>query len=206
MMLSIEKSADKTFSALNGSRMKIADNYLALKAYCVASKGKWNLYRGRASLLSVGDACVSIGMLGDKAHSATGITMGRKSITTPFSGKRITGGGAARRINGLVNEYTKTITTVRNRWPFGLGKYLLIQIQSAMQNKGCLEVSQIQGRNQVFLNGRSIGLTTRLNDFRSLSIGMKDYEAQIAQLTAQLATKKKRAGNVQVKPPQWQGN
>jgi len=209
MMLSIERSADRTFATLNSNRMKIADNYLALKAYCVAAKQKWKRYRTQVNsgnLLSVGDVCVTIGKLGSVVHSAPGVTMGAKSIKAPFSGKRVVGAGAAKRINGLVNEYTQTITTVRNRWPFGLGKYLLIQVQSAMQNKGCLEVSQIRGRNQVFVNARSVGLTSRLNDLRSLSVDMKRYESTIAQLTAQLAAKRKRVGNVQAKPPQWQGN
>merc|ERR1712097_39023 len=101
-----------------------------------------------------------------------------------FSGKKIKGAGAVKRINGVV---------VRNRWPFGIGKYLLARLEASMQGRGCLEVSKIGAGQAVFINARAVGLTNKLNDFRSLAVGRKTYEANLAKLTQRLAKKKKRS-------------
>merc|ERR1719199_899771 len=208
----IERAADKVFAAVNGNRQKIADNYLSLKAYCVAARFKWNDYRRKAKqpLVSIGDLCVTLGgMSRIVPKAAPGIGLGRKTILPLFGGKVIKGAGAVKKINGLVNEYMQTVTTVRNRWPFGIGKYLLARLEASMQGRGCLEVSKV-GRNQaVFINARAVGLSNRLNDFRSLSVAMGTYEAVLAKLTAALAKKVNKArkrARVNVSPPEWQGN
>jgi len=208
----IERAADKVFAAVNGNRQKIADNYLSLKAYCVAARFKWNDYRKKAKqpLVSIGDLCVTLGgMSRIVPKAAPGIGLGRKTILPLFGGKVIKGAGAVKKINGLVNEYMQTVTTVRNRWPFGIGKYLLARLEASMQGRGCLEVSKV-GRNQaVFINARAVGLSNRLNDFRSLSVAMGTYEAVLAKLTAALAKKVNKArarARVSVTPPEWQGN
>merc|ERR1711881_420799 len=208
----IERAADKVFAAVNGNHQKIADNYLSLKAYCVAARFKWNDYRRKAKqpLVSIGDLCVPLGgMSRIVPKAAPGIGLGRKTILPLFGGKVIKGAGAVKKINGLVNEYMQTVTTVRNRWPFGIGKYLLARLEASMQGRGCLEVSKV-GRNQaVFINARAVGLSNRLNDFRSLSVAMGTYEAVLAKLTAALAKKVNKArarARVSVSPPEWQGN
>merc|ERR1711881_777724 len=208
----IERAADKVFAAVNGNRQKIADNYLSLKAYCVAARFKWNDYRRKAKqpLVSIGDLCVTLGgMSRIVPKAAPGIGLGRKTILPLFGGKVIKGAGAVKKINGLVNEYMQTVTPVRNRWPFGIGKYLLARLEASMQGRGCLEVSKV-GRNQaVFINARAVGLSNRLNDFRSLSVAMGTYEAVLAKLTAALAKKVNKArarARVSVSPPEWQGN
>merc|ERR1711881_215782 len=63
MSTSIERAADKVFATVNGGRQKIADNYLSLKAYCVAAKFKWQAYRRKAKqpLVSIGDLCATLG-------------------------------------------------------------------------------------------------------------------------------------------------
>merc|ERR1712146_645322 len=199
---SIERAADKVFKTVNGGRQKIADNYLSLKAYCVASKFKWMGYRKKAKqpLVSIGDLCATLGGMANLvAKPSPGIGMGRKTIRTLFSGKKIKGAGAVKRINGLVDEYMKTVVVVRNRWPFGIGKYLLAR----------LEVSKIGAGQAVFINARAVGLTNKLNDFRSLAVGMKTYEANLAKLTQRLAKKKKRSRKrkgLSVSPPEWNGN
>lgn len=207
---SIERAADEAFTALSGNRMKIADNYLALKAYCVASLSKWETYYKTVGpkLSSVGDICTTVAKQPLETSSAPGVGMGNKKMKTIFSGKVIKGSAVAKRINSLVNEYVQTALTVRNRWPFGIGKYFLGQLQAAMQDKGCLEVSTVGGLNQVFINARAVGLTSRLRDFRGLGIGMPAYERALAQLTAQLAAAKKAEKEImmQVKPPQWNGD
>merc|ERR1711924_1172 len=112
-----------------------------------------------------------------------GIAMGLKTLKPLFGGKIIKGKGAVKRINGLVDEYMKTVVTVRNRWPFGIGKYLLARLEASMQGRGCLEVSKIGAGQAVFVNARAVGLTNRLNDFRSLAVGMKVYESTLSRLT-----------------------
>merc|ERR1712054_142162 len=208
---SIERAADKVFKTVNGGRQKIADNYLSLKAYCVASKYKWMGYRKKAKqpLVSIGDLCATLGGMANLvAKPSPGIGMGRKTIRTLFSGKKIKGAGAVKRINGLVDEYMKTVVVVRNRWPFGIGKYLLARLEASMQGRGCLEVSKIGAGQAVFINARAVGLTNKLNDFRSLAVGMKTYQATLAKLTQNLAKRKKPSKNrrkIRVGPPEWNG-
>merc|ERR1712072_1279933 len=202
MSASIERAADKVFATVNGGRQKIADNYLSLKAYCVSAKFKWQAYRKKAKqpLVSIGDLCATLGGMANLVPRASpGIGMGRKNIKPLFGGKII---------KGLVDEYMKTVVTVCNRWPFGIGKYLLARLEASMQGRGCLEVSKI-GRNQaVFINARAVGLSNRLNDFRSLSVGMKVYESTLSRLTQRLAKRKKPSKKrraLAVSPPEWDG-
>merc|ERR1711988_1187217 len=208
---SIERAADKVFKTVNGGRQKIADNYLSLKAYCVASKFKWQAYRRKAKqpLVSIGDLCATLGGMANLVPKASpGIGMGLKNIKPLFGGKIIKGKGAVKRINGLVDEYMKTVVMVRNRWPFGIGKYLLARFEASMQGRGCLEVSKIGAGQAVFINARAVGLTNKLNDFRSLAVGMKTYEANLAKLTQNLAKRKKpskKRRKMRVGPPEWNG-
>jgi hypothetical protein len=211
MSTSIERAADKVFATVNGGRQKIADNYLSLKAYCVSAKFKWQAYRKKAKqpLVSIGDLCATLGGMANLVPRASpGIGMGRKNIKPLFGGKIIKGKGAVKRINGLVDEYMKTVVTVRNRWPFGIGKYLLARLEASMQGRGCLEVSKIGAGQAVFVNARAVGLTNRLNDFRSLAVGMKVYESTLSRLTQRLAKRKKPSKKrraLAVSPPEWDG-
>lgn len=211
MSTAIERAADKVFKTVNGGRQKIADNYLSLKAYCVSAKYKWMGYRKKAKqpLVSIGDMCATLGGMANLvAKPSPGIGMGRKNIQPLFGGKIIKGKGAVKRINGLVDEYMKTVVVVRNRWPFGIGKYLLARLEASMQGRGCLEVSKIGAGQAVFINARAVGLTNRLNDFRSLAVGMKTYQATLAKLTQNLAKRKKpskKRRKMRVGPPEWNG-
>ena len=73
-------------------------------------------------------------------------------------------------------------------------------------------MDKVEGKsgNFVFLNGHSVGLSNKLNDFESLAVRMNKYEAGLAKLTASLSGKvhhliaKKKLE--MVKPPEWQGN
>merc|ERR1712072_1154983 len=114
----LKRAADKVFATVNGGRQKIADNYLSLKAYCVSAKFKWQAYRKKAKqpLVSIGALCATLGGMANLVPRASpGIGMGRKNIKPLFGGKIIKGKGAVKRINGLVDEYMKTVVTVRNR-------------------------------------------------------------------------------------------
>merc|ERR1719197_1121172 len=180
---SVEEAADNVMKIMEGKRQKIADNYLSLKAYAVASADKVQDYvtkgQGRA-LSSVGDLLVVIGSMGPvKAKPAEGLGMGGSELPAIFSGDTIKVSNAVAAINGLVNEYTNACTQVRARWPMGLGKYLLDKLEESMTGKGVLQVDKVDGKagNFVFVNGRSVGLSNKLSDFSSLAARMTTYES-----------------------------
>merc|ERR1712167_139800 len=118
-----------------------------------------------------------------------GVGAGSKTIKSIFSGSNIKVGSSLTKINGLVNEYASVTNSARLRWPMGLGKYLLCRLEASMLKKGVLQVDKINGKkdNYVFVNGKAIGLSTKLNDFESLAVPMRKYEAALASLTAHLA-------------------
>merc|ERR1711939_1287837 len=208
---SVERAADNVMKIMEGKRQKIADNYLSLKAYAVASADKVDDYvqkgQGRA-LSSVGDLLQTIGSLGPvKAKPAEGLGMGGDVLPEIFSGKEIKVSNAVAAINGLVNEYMKECSQVRNRWPMGLGKYLLDKLEESMSGKGVLQVDKVEGKagNFVYINGRSVGLSNKLSDFASLASRMTTYESVLAKLTSKI-TAPKIHSKFEAKPPEWEGN
>merc|ERR1712159_887148 len=175
----IDRAADNVFKIVQEKRQKVADNYLSLKAYAVASADKVIDYRKKGkngrNLSSVGDLLQTVAALGAvKPPKAEGLGMGGKTIPTIFSDKRIKVGNAVAAINGLVNEYSTSCAQVRARWPMGLGKYLLDKLEESMLEKGVLQVDKVQGKagNFVYMNGRSVGLSNKLNDFAKLASRM----------------------------------
>merc|ERR1711959_382887 len=107
---SVERAADNVYKIIEGKRQKIADNYLSLKAYAVASADKVEdaVEKGAGSALSsIGDLLMTVGALGPvKAKPADGLGMGGTELAEPFSGKQVKVSGAVAAINGLNNEYT----------------------------------------------------------------------------------------------------
>merc|ERR1719352_689681 len=211
----VEHTADKLFKSIQGSHQKIADNYLSLKAYAVTAGDKLKDYviKGKGkNLSSLGDLLTTVaGLSSVKAQKAEGLGAGAKSIPAIFSAKKVKVKSMLTKINGLVNEYTGVINAVRARWPMGLGKYLLLKLEESMLTKGVLQVDKVSNHagNWVFLNGRAVGLSNKLNDFESLAVRMGHYEATLAKLTAALAGKKhKPAGKkpYSVPAPEWPGN
>merc|ERR1719456_68883 len=211
----VESAADNLFKTIQGSHQKIADNYLSLKAYAVTAGDKLKDYviKGKGkNLSSLGDLLTTVaGLSAVKAQKAEGLGAGAKSIPAIFSSKKVKVKAMLTKINGLVNEYTGVINAVRARWPMGLGKYLLLKLEESMLTKGVLQVDKVSNHagNWVFLNGRAVGLSNKLNDFESLAVRMGHYEATLAKLTAALAGKKhKPAGKkpYSVPAPEWPGN
>merc|ERR1719498_1505928 len=196
----VEATADKLFKTIQGSHQKIADNYLSLKAYAVTASDKTKAYiaKGKGKNLS---------SLGDILSTVSGLS----SVKAIFSSRNVKVANSVNKINGLVNEYTSVINGVRARWPMGLGKYLLMKFQESMLGKGVLQVDKgyNPAGNWVFINGRAVGLSNKLNDFETLACRMGHYAATLAKLTAALAGKKKKpAGKkpYRVSPPEWPGN
>merc|ERR1711959_290617 len=210
----IDRAADNVFKIVNGKRQKIADNYLSLKAYAVATADKVIDYRKKGkngrNLSSIGDLLQTVSALGAvKAPKAQGLGMGGNSIPTLFTAKKMKVPGAVAEINGLVNEYTTSCAQVRLRWQLGLGKYLLDKLEESMLDKGILQVDKVPGKagTFVYINGRSVGLSNKLNDFAKLASRMSMYESVLAKLTAKI-TVPKHAGAPKpfyAKPPEWQG-
>merc|ERR1711966_302263 len=164
----------------------------------------------RSNLASVGDLLQTVSAVSKvKPVKAEGVSEGSPTLKLIFSNKDVKalGKGAVSKINGLVNEYITTMAQVRDRWPMGLGKYLLAKLETAMQGTGALEVDKVSDKagNFVFVNGHSVGLSSKLSDFESLAVRMTTYEATLAKITGTLSGKK-GAGKAYVKPPEWQGN
>merc|ERR1711988_1211311 len=191
----VENMADNVFKVSQENRHQIAD-YL--------QKGK-----GR-NLSSVGDLLNTVaGMSTVKTEPAQGMGFGGDSLPLIFSGETIKVDNAVSKINGLVNEYIDTIGQVKERWPLGLGHYLIAKLEIAMSKAGALEVDKIEGKsgNYVFMNAHSVGLSSKLSDFEGLAVRMAAYEHTLASLTGKLP-KSKTAGEEETKvpPPEWEGN
>jgi len=208
----VDRSADEAFATIQADRQKIADNYLSLKAYAVSAADKVvdQLSKGQGRYLSsVGDLLQTVGALGAvKPRPSEGLGMGGDKVPTIFSGSSIKVPTGKAPINGLVNEYTDSCKQVRERWPMGLGKYLLDRLEVSMMGKGVLQVDKVPGKsgNFVYMNGGSVGLSSKLNDFASLAVSMSDYESALAHLTSKLTVGPHVPTKSYVKPPEWQGN
>merc|ERR1711924_368733 len=203
---------DEAFASIQADRQKIADNYLSLKAYAVSAADKVvdQLSKGQGRYLSsVGDLLQTVGSLGAvKPRPAEGLGMGGDKIPTIFSGSFLKVPTGKAPINGLVNEYTDAAKQVRERWPMGLGKYLLDRLEVSMMGKGVLQVDKVPGKsgNFVYLNGHSVGLSNKLSDFAALAARMTTYESVLAKLTSKLTVGPKTEATVSAKPPEWEGN
>jgi len=208
----VEHYADMAFKTISGDHQKIADNYLSLKAYAVTGSAKLGDYTAKGkgkNLSSLGDLLTSIAALSDvKPQPAEGLSAS-SSLSTPFSGSKVKVDNKVTKINYMVNEFVSSCNQVRMRWPMGLGKYLLLKLQSSMSGKGVLQVDKIDEKsgNFVFLNGHSVGLSNKLNDFEDLAVSMGAYEKTLAKLTSELSgsVKKVLAKRAMATPPEWDG-
>lgn len=217
MCAKIEAAANRVFKTVQGKRHKIADNYLSLKAYAVTAKGKIKDYvsnkgKGRG-LSSIGDLLTTVGAMSRvKIGKAQGLGEGAKKLPMPFGGKALKTKATLSKVNFLANEYVGVMRQVRERWPYGIGKYLLDKVDGTMQGSGILQVDKVTGKagNFVFINGRSVGLSSKLSDFMSLGAKMGRYQVVLSKLTQNVGHKVKGPGYpakmVYAKPPEWQGN
>merc|ERR1711977_483298 len=208
----VEATADKLFKTIQGNHKVIADNYLSFKAYAVTAEKKITEYviKGKGkNLSSLGDLLVNVAQLSSvTAKKAEGIGAGSSTLPAVFTNKKVKVRNTVSKINGLVNEYASVCNGVRMRWPMGLGKYLLLKLEQSMLGKGVLQVDKVSNHagNWVFINGRAVGLSNKLNDFESIAVRMGHYETTLAKLTAKLSGKGKKVKAFRVKPPAWPGN
>jgi hypothetical protein len=213
--VAVENMADNIFATVQGHHAKIADNYLSLKAYAQSAADDIEDYmkKGKTKgLNSVGDLLSTLAETAGEAPPAAteGEGFGAESIPSVFSGKEVKVDGSVSKINGLVNEYVGIVGQVKDRWPMGLGKYLIGKLEIAMQNEGVLEVDKITGKagNFVFMNAHSVGLSSKLPDFEGLAVSMRVYEQTLAGLTGGLSDKPHAGQQAKlfVPPPEWPGN
>merc|ERR1711988_1122936 len=103
---------------------------------------------------------------------AKGLGYGASKLPMIFSGKVIKVKKSVSKINGLVAEYMSVLKQVRERFPIGLGNYLMAKLETSMQGTGALEVDKIADRsgNYVFVNGHAVGLSSKLSDFATLAV------------------------------------
>merc|ERR1711937_303139 len=207
----VESTADNLFKMIQGNHKTIADNYLSMKAYSSTASNKLIKYvtngKGK-NLSSIGDLLINVAALSKvKPSKSLGIGAGSKKIKNIFSMSKIPVQGSYTLVNGLVNEYTSVTNACRLRWPMGLGKYLLGRLEASMLKKGVLQVDKLQGKpgNYVFMNGRALGLSNKLNSFEALAVQMHKYEANLSKMTAKIAGKWKVKKGKYVNPPQWDG-
>jgi len=209
--VSVENMADNIFATVQGNRQKIADNYLSLKAYAAASADKVTDYlqkgKGR-NISSIGDLLTTLATDTAPVKEEEGEGFGLKKVSKIFSGKKVSVPSGVSKINGLVNQYISRLAEVKDRWPMGLGRYLIAKLEMSMQDKGALEVDKVEGKsgNYVFINGHAVGLSSRLSDFESLAVPMNLYMGTLAKITAKSSFGKKAATKISVNPPEWQGN
>merc|ERR1712166_1355718 len=209
----VEATADKLFKTIQGNHKTIADNYLSFKAYAVTAEKKITEYviKGKGkNLSSLGDLLVNVAALSSvTASKREGIGAGSATLPAIFTSKTVKVQNVISKVNGLVDEYAQVTNGVRLRWPMGLGKYLLGKLQLSMLKKGVLQVDKVDNHagNFVFVNGRAVGLSNKLNDFQSIAVRMAKYESTLAKLTAHLSGSRKiNVKPLRVNPPEWTGN
>merc|ERR1711988_381844 len=154
-------------------------NYLSLKAYAVTASEKLSAYvaKGKGkNLSSLGDLLVNIAFLSDVDVEAEEGISPTSEIPQLFSNGKVKVDNSVSKINGLVHEYITTVNSCRERWPMGLGKYLLLKLEASMTKKGVLQVDKVEG----------------------LAVRMAHYEGTLAKLTAALTGKAKKAAPHQV--------
>merc|ERR1711970_917361 len=193
--VAVENMADNIFGTVQGNRQKIADSYLSLKAYATAAADEIADYvtkgKGRG-LSSIGDLLETLAEdVGDAPKPCSGMGFGADHIEAIFSGEEIPVTDSVSKVNGLVNEYISQLKQVKDRWPMGLGHYLLAKPERSMQGPGALEVDKISGKNGnfVFVNAHSVGLSSKLGAFERLAVSMRIYEDVLSKLTGSVSNK-----------------
>merc|ERR1712159_943290 len=209
----VERMADHVLKTVHGSRAKIAQNYLSVKGYSGAAKDQISdmIQKGgltRGALSSIGDFLYAVSEVSSiRTKPAEGIAAGSGEIMSAFSGDIIPEVSEIDKVNGLVDEYMRIYAQCRERWPYGLGRYLLEKLAEAMTKDGVLTVGKKDGSSGqfVYMSGKAVGLSNKLNAFAAIGARVHHYQDALAKLSAKLPTKKVVAP-LAVPPPEWEGN
>merc|ERR1711934_397096 len=122
----------------------MANNYLSLKGYAGAGQDTILEYiqkggGSRKGLNSIGDFLQSVAVVPEV-----------KEIN---------------KVNGLCDEYMQVYAAVRARWPYGIGKYMLVKLADSMTKEGVLRVGSKSGSSGqwVMMNAKTLGLSNKLD-------------------------------------------
>merc|ERR1719502_1252894 len=206
----VERMADQVFATVNGNRKIIANNYLAVKGYSSAAQDKIMDYiqggKGKR-LLSLGDFLQSVAIV-SKVHTKAeaGVSAGSGTMEPAFGGKPLKESATINQVNGLANEFMRVYTEVRQRWPDGLGKYLMIKLADSMAKGGILSVGKKDGNagQWVSVTGKALGLSNRMDEFEKLGVRVNHYQDALQKLQAKLPKTKSISAPLRVTPPEWQ--
>jgi len=208
----VENMADQVFATVNGNRKVMANNYLAVKGYAAAAGAKIMDYiqggKGKR-LLSLGDFLQSVAIVSHiKTKPEAGVSAGSGVMQPAFGGKPLKESATINQVNGLANEFMRTYTQVRQRWPDGLGKYLLVKLADSMAKGGILSVGKKSGAagQWVSVTGKALGLSNRVDEFEKLGVRINHYQDAILKLQEHLPKTKSISTPLEVAPPEWQGN
>jgi hypothetical protein len=213
----VERRVDHYFKLIGPKRERIGQNYLSLKAYIAAGgEGLVKYFSGLSSgsnnlqILSLGDLVRSVAARSTaKVHVASGLGMGVKTMPGVFTSKVYRVVHRSTSQHGLVNEYVHIMTGLRERWRFGLGRYLLGKVEAAMLMKGILSVGKagkLNG-NQVYMSGKAIGLTAQIDELEELAVPQGRYARKLSYYAALLSVKRpaETKKGYKVPPPVWDG-
>merc|ERR1711959_648574 len=90
-------------------------------------------------LSSIGDFLQTVAIVSDvHTKPAMGVSAGSGHISSAFSGDITPDVKELNKVNGLADEYFSHFADVSARWPYGLGKYLLMKMGDALHKDGVL--------------------------------------------------------------------
>merc|ERR1711998_429853 len=154
----VERMADNVLKTVSEDRQTMANNYLSLKGYAGAGQDTILEYiqkggGSRKGLNSIGDF---------KTKPAEGVSAGAGELIAPFSGDIVPEVKEINKVNGLCDEYMQVYAAVRARWPYGIGKYMLVKLADSMTKEGVLRVGSKSGSSGqwVMMNAKTLGLPT----------------------------------------------
>merc|ERR1712070_550222 len=209
----VERMADTVLKTVLDGRGTIANNYLSVKGYAGAASDTIMDYvqKGHGKGLSaIGDLLQAIAAVSKvKTKGAEGVSAGLGEIVPPFGGSPIPEVKDITKVNGLVDEYTKTFATVRMGYQWGIGKYLLEKFAESMMKEGVLTIGKKSGSagQWVYINGKALGLSSRMGEFEAVGCRLAAYQGFLSKLAAKLPKKKAAAvERLSVPPPEWPGN
>merc|ERR1711871_1699133 len=209
----VERMADNVLKTVSEDRQTMANNYLSLKGYAGAGQDTILEYiqkggGSRKGLNSSGAFLQSVAVVADvKTKPAEGVSAGAGELIAPFSGSIVPEVKEINKVNGLCDEYMQVYAAVRARWPYGIGKYMLVKLADSMTKEGVLRVGSKSGSSGqwVMKNAKTLGLSNKLDEFDSIAVRISHYQDFLDKLSAVLPHKKIIAP-YSVPPPEYQGD
>jgi len=214
--MKVERRAHEWWSNMEGNRRVVAKNYLQLKAYVsVAHKMAFALMsKSDVGLMSLGDLMMALQQR-VKSHpkAAVGMGMGSKKGAPLLHGSPSVLRDAVGNINGLVDEYSDVMASLRGRWRMGIGRYVLEQLDQSMHQRGVLRVRRPLGATalsremqRVTISPKAVGLEDQIAVMKTYAVKFDAFKSALVKSAHKVSTKHKLVLHFTAPPPQWQGN